>query len=68
MTVKDLINSFTIQGAFCIKEWNWEKGDYTILASGNDFECEYFDIADGVLESGITYIYAIDGIMTIEVE
>ena len=68
MTIQNLIDNFTIQGAFCIKEWDWEEEDYIILASGNDFECDYFDIADSILESGISYMYAIDGVMTIEVE
>ena len=68
MTIQDLIDQFEIQGAFRIKEWDWEKEDYIILAEGHDFECEKWDINDDILNSKIGYMYAVDGVLNIEVE
>ena len=68
MTIQELIDQFEIQGAFCIKEYDWEKEDSIILAEGHDFECEYYDIDDGILNSRINYMYAVDGVLNIEVE
>lgn len=68
MTINELIGAFTIQGAFCIREWDWEKEDYITLACGTDFECEHYDISDDILDSGITYMYVVDGVLNIEVE
>lgn len=68
MTIQDLIDQFEIQGAFCIKEYDWEKEDVIILAEGHDFECEYYDIDDGILNSRINYMYAVDGVLNIEVQ
>lgn len=68
MTIQDLIDQFEIQGAFCIKEWDWEIETYIILAEGHDFECDKWEINDGVLGSKIAYMYAVDGILNIETE
>lgn len=68
MTIRELTDQFEIQGAFCIKEWDWEKEDYIILADGHDFECDYYDISDDIMESKVAYMYAVDGVLNIEVE
>lgn len=66
MTIQDLIDQFEIQGAYCIKRYDDEKEDCVILADGHDFECEHYDIADEILNSEITYMYAVDGVLNIE--
>lgn len=69
MTIQELIDQFEVQGAFRIKEWDCEKEDYIILAEGHDFECDKWDIDDDIIEkSKIAYMYAIDGVLNIEVE
>lgn len=68
MTIQDLIDQFYIQGAYCIKEYDWEEEDCIILAEGHDFECERWDIDNGILNSRVTCMYAVDGVLNIEVE
>ena len=68
MSIKDLIDQFEIQGAFCIKEWDYEKEYCIILAEGRDFECDKYDIDDAILNRNITYMYAVDGVLNFEVE
>ncbi len=66
MTIQDLIGQFEIQGAFHIKVWDDDIYDYVTLAKGGDFECDKWDIADEILERKITYMYAVDGVLNIE--
>lgn len=68
MTIQDLIDQFEIQGAYCIKMWDDEACDYTTLAWGNDFECDRWDIIEEIFERKIVYMYAVDGMLNIEVE
>ena len=68
MTIQELIDQFEIQGAYCIKEWDWEAEDYIVLAEGHDFECEKWNIDSGILNSRVSYMYAVDGVLNIEVE
>ena len=68
MTIQDLIDQFEIQGIYTIKTWNDEIVDYDILDEGNDFELDKWDIADDILERKITYMYAVDSVLYIEVE
>lgn len=68
MSIRDLIDQFEIQGMFNIKVWNDEISDYEILANGKDFECEKFNINEDILERRITYLYAVDGVLNIEIE
>lgn len=68
MTIQDLINQFEIQGKFCIKEWNEEICDCEVIAIGNDFECDKHNIEKDIMERKITYMYAIDNCLNIEVE
>ena len=68
MTIQDLIDQFEIQGAFHIKMWDDAICDYVTLAKGSDFECDRWDIDEEVLERKIGYMYAIDGVLNIEVE
>ena len=67
MTIQELIDQFEIQGAFCIKEWDYDEDDCIILAEGTDFEIDKFEIDDGIFNSRICYMYAIDGVLHIEV-
>lgn len=67
MSIQDLIKQFGIQGAFRIKEYDWEKEDCIVLAEGHDFECEYYNIDDSILNSNITFMYVVDNVLNIEV-
>lgn len=68
MCIRELFEQFEIQGAFHIKVWKDEVDDYETLASGKDFEYDSWKIDEDILERKIAYIYAIDGILNIEVE
>ena len=68
MTIQDLIEQFEIQGAFIIKMWDDAKFDNVTLANGSDFECDRWDIDEEILERKISYMYAVDGVLNIEVE
>ena len=68
MTIQDLIDQFEIQGGYCIKEYNWEESDCIAIAEGHDFECEKWNIDENILNRKISYMYAVDGVLNIEVE
>lgn len=68
MCIRELIDQFEIQGRYHIKMWDDNVMDYETFAKGNDFESDYYDIADDILERRISYMYAIDGVLNIEVE
>ena len=68
MTIRDMINQFEIQGAFCIKLIENDGWTCTTIAEGHNFDCEYYDISDDILERNIVYMYALDGKINIEVE
>ena len=68
MCIRELIDQFEIQGRFCIKMWDNESCDDTILAKGYDFECDKWDIDEDILERKITYMYSVDDELVIEVE
>lgn len=68
ITIRELDDLTNVQGAFCIKEWDYEKEDCIILAEGSDFEIDRWEIDEGIMESKIAYMYAIDGVLNIEVE
>ena len=68
MTIQELIDQFEIQGAYCIKRWRDDWNDYAKFAEGTDFESERWKIKDDCLNSKISYMYAVDGILHIELE
>lgn len=68
MTIQDLIDQFEIQGAYCIKRWRDDWDDYAVFAVGKDFECEKRKLKGDCLNSKISYMYAIDGVLNIELE
>jgi hypothetical protein len=68
MTLRDLTNQFYIQGAYCIKRWVDEHDYYAVLAQGTDFECDYHKFNEAIWDMPITYMYAVDGVLNIEVE
>jgi hypothetical protein len=67
MTIKDLIDQFEIQGAYRIRYWDEITEEIVTVAEGHDFDCEYYDIDNKYLYMNITYMYAVDGILNIEV-
>ena len=68
MTIQDLIDQFNIQGAFCIKRWEDDWNDYAKFAEGHDFESEHCKLNEYCLGSKISYMYAVDGVLNIELE
>ena len=68
MTIQDLIDQFEIQGAYCIKKWQEDLNDCEKLAEGMDFECEKHRFNEDCLNSKISYMYAVDGALHIELE
>lgn len=68
MCIRDLIDQFEIQGAYCIKMWDEEACDNIVLAEGKEFECDRLDINDDIMKREIAYMYAIDGVLNFDVE
>lgn len=68
MSIRDLIDQFEIQGAYCIKSWDDNDETYIVIAKGEDFEYEHWKINDEHLERNIAYMYAVDGVLNIEIE
>ena len=68
MTVQELINQFEIQGAYCIKRWRYDWDDYEKFAFGNNFEGDKWYLKEDCLNTKISYMYAIDGVLHIELE
>lgn len=60
MTIRDMIEQgVQIQGAFQIKKYIDEDETYDVLADGTDFEAEFSDIEEDVLDMEIKYTYSI---------
>lgn len=68
MTINELLDQFEMQGGFCIKRWDDNVDDYEVFADGTDFECERWNYDYLIFDRRITYMYAVDGILNIEVE
>lgn len=68
MTIQELIDQFEIQGAYRIKRWENDLNDYFVFAEGEDFEYEKWDLSETCLNIKISYMYAIDGALHIELE
>ena len=68
MTIQELIDQFEIQGAYCIKRWRDDWNDYMKFAEGTDFENDKRKIRDDYLNFKISYMYAVDGVLHIELE
>ena len=67
MNIRDLMDQFEIQGKFEIKTYDDDYDDVITLAKGNDFECERHKIRESILDAEIIYMYAVDGVLIIEV-
>lgn len=57
MTIRDLIEQFTIQGAYKIQKLDDKGIKCEVLAEGTNFEDEQCNICDEALDSEITYMY-----------
>lgn len=68
LSIQELKDQFEIQGGYCIKTWDNEKETSITLAEGMDFECEWYKINEKYLNAEIVYMYAVDGILNIELE
>lgn len=67
LCIRELDEQFEIQGAFHIKVYDDETSSYITLVEGNDFECDRWEIDEEILEREISYMYAVDGVLNIEV-
>lgn len=68
MCIREMLDQFEIQGGYHIKKWNDNICDCVTVAKGSDFECDKWDIDEDIMESKIAYMYAIDGVLNIELE
>ena len=68
MCINELSEQFEIQGCFIFKVWKDDISDYEILAKGKDFELDKLEINEEILEREITYMFANDGVLNIEVK
>lgn len=68
MTIDNLVDQMTMQGAYCIKQWHEEDNDCVVLEEGRDFESEWYKFSDMVMNTKISYMYAVDGVLNIELE
>ena len=68
MCFNELSEQFEIQGCFIIKVWKDDISDYEIQAKGKDFELDKLEINEEILEREITYMFANDGVLNIEVK
>lgn len=66
MTIRDLMENFTIQGRYVVKQWNNEEEIYKVVATGFSFENEIWQY-DEVLDYDITYMYCQDDELIIEI-
>jgi hypothetical protein len=68
MNIAELLEQFEIQGRYIIKVWKDDLEAYIMLAEGNNFEYEKWELKWKILKRKITYMYANDGVLVIEVE
>lgn len=68
MTIRDLIDNLTIQGAFEVYYWDYELGDSVTVCAGQDFECDQYNMSEATIAKRIAYMYAVEGVLHIEIE
>lgn len=65
LTIQDLLDHFEIQGAYKVVAYNGETDEATIVAEGYDIKP--FQIDDKYTDAEITYMYADDNTLVIEI-
>lgn len=65
LTIQDLIEQFEIQGAYKVVAYNEETYEPIIVAEG--YEIRLSSIKDEYLDAKISYMYADDNVLVIEV-
>ncbi len=65
LTIQDLLDQFEIQGAYKVVAYNGETDEATIVAEG--YELKNFQIDDKYVDAEITYMYAEDNTLVIEI-
>jgi hypothetical protein len=68
LSIQDLIDQFTIQGGYEVKCWDEDIQDTVTFAQGTDFECEVYTLSENLRSKPIRYMYAIDGVLNIEID
>lgn len=65
LTIQDLLDRFEIQGAYKVVAYNGETDEATIVAEG--YELKSFEIEDRYADAEISYMYAEDNVLVIEI-
>lgn len=65
LTIQDLLDHFEIQGAYKVVVYNEGTDETTIAAEGYDIKP--FQIDDKYADAEITYMYADDNVLVIEI-
>lgn len=65
LTIQDLLDQFEIQGAYKVVAYNGETDEATIVAEG--YELKSYKIEDKYLDAEISYMYAEDNVLVIEI-
>lgn len=65
LTIRDLIEQFEMQGAYKVVAYNGETDGATIVAEG--YELKSFKIEDKYADAEISYMYAEDNVLVIEI-
>ena len=68
MTIQDMIDQMTIQGAYCIKQWHEEDNDCVVLEEGRDFESEWHKFKYWTMNTRVSFIYVANNVLMIELE
>ena len=68
MTIQDMINQMTIEGAYCIKQYHEADNDCVVLEEGRDFDSEWYNFNDMVMNTEISCMYVVDNVLMIELE
>lgn len=65
LTIQDLLDYFEIQGAYKVMAHNEETDEMMVVAEG--YELKSFKIEDKYADAEITYMYAEDNVLVIEI-
>lgn len=65
LTIRDLIEQFEIQGGYKVMAYNEETDEIMIVVEG--YEIRFAKLEDKYLDAEISYMYAEDNVLVIEV-
>lgn len=65
LTIQDLLDHFELQGVYKVVAYNGETDEATVVAEG--YELKSFEIKDKYTDAEISYMYAEDNVLVIEI-